>query len=79
MSLGVVFCGRQCPGAHNVVAGLSFFLTQRAGAGAKLYGFVGGTKGLFRGDAKLLAPDDVAPFLNSGGMKMLGRSADVEA
>lgn len=77
MALGVVFCGRQCPGAHNVVAGLSHFLAQRAGPGAKLYGFVNGTNGLFRGDARLLTPDAVAPFLNSGGMQMLGRSADV--
>ena len=77
MSLGVVFCGRQCPGAHNVVAGLSCFLAERAGSDAKLYGFVGGTNGLFKGDAKRLTPKDVAPYLNSGGMHMLGRSADV--
>ena len=77
MRLGVVFCGRQCPGAHNVVAGLSAFLSQRAGPAAKLYGFVDGTKGLFKGNAKELTLADVAKHLNSGGMHMLGRSADV--
>jgi diphosphate--fructose-6-phosphate 1-phosphotransferase len=77
MSLGVVFCGRQCPGAHNVVAGLSAFLAARAGPGAKLWGFKNGTAGLFKGDAQRLTPADVARFLNTGGMQMLGRSADV--
>ena len=77
LSLGVVFCGRQCPGAHNVVAGLSAFLTSRAGPGSKLWGFVDGTIGLFRGEAKQLTPTDVAAFVNTGGMHMLGRSADV--
>ena len=77
MALGVVFCGRQCPGAHNVVAGLSTFLADRGGSSAKLWGFVDGTNGLFKGNARRLTPADVAPFLNTGGMDLLGRSADV--
>jgi len=74
--LGVVFCGRQCPGAHNVVAGLSQFLTSRL-ASSELYGFVHGTAGLFEGEARRLEPADIAPFLNSGGMHLLGRTSDV--
>ena len=77
LAIGVVFCGRQCPGAHNLIAGLSHFLATRGGSGAKLWGFVNGTVGLFRGDARQLRPADIAPYLNSGGMHLLGRSADV--
>jgi len=76
MSIGVVFCGRQCPGAHNVVAGLSQFLNTRVADG-QLWGFVHGTAGLFRGDAQQLTPEQIAPFLNSGGMQLLGRTSDV--
>ena len=55
LAIGVVFCGRQCPGAHNVVAGLSQFLTAHV-ADAQLYGFVQGTAGLFTADARRLTP-----------------------
>ena len=77
LTVGVVFCGRQCPGAHNVLAGLRHFLAARAGTGAKLLGFVNGTRGLFTGEARELGDKDVAAFLNQGGMQLLGRSADV--
>ena len=42
LRVGVVFCGRQCPGGHNVVSGLFDSLP----AGSTLLGFVGGE--LFR-------------------------------
>ena len=77
MAIGVVFCGRQCPGAHNVVAGLAHFLSSRAGPKSKLWGFVNGTAGLFGGDAKELTAKDIAPYLNGGGMHLLGRTSDV--
>ena len=75
--IGVVFCGRQCPGAHNVAVGLTHFLQRRGGEGAKLLGFLDGTRGLFGGRAVELGADEVAPYLNGGGMDLLGRSADV--
>jgi pyrophosphate--fructose-6-phosphate 1-phosphotransferase len=75
LKIGLVFCGRQCPGAHNVAAGLVDLLAQRGGG--QVYGFVNGTRGLFSGQAKPLTPEGVAPFLNCGGMALLGRSADV--
>jgi diphosphate--fructose-6-phosphate 1-phosphotransferase len=77
LSVGIVFCGRQCPGAHNIVAGLSHFLVGRAGPEAKLWGFVHGTEGLFRGEARELPPHELAGYLNSGGMHLLGRTSDV--
>lgn len=38
LRIGVVFCGRQCPGGHSVVSGLFDSLP----AGSKLLGFIGG-------------------------------------
>jgi len=38
---------------------------------------VGGTAGLYKGEATKLTLADVAPFLNSGGMQLLGRTSDV--
>jgi pyrophosphate--fructose-6-phosphate 1-phosphotransferase len=52
-------------------------LASRAGAKSQLWGFVNGTRGLYKGEATQLSPEDVAPFLNGGGMDMLGRSMDV--
>ena len=76
LRIGVVFCGRQCPGAHNVVAGIWRFLRERAGPKAALYGFVGGTAGLFAGEARELKEADVNEFLNAGGMALLRRTSD---
>jgi len=77
LTIGVVFCGRQCPGAHNVVAGLHHFLEQRAGKGARLVGFLNGTRGLCSCDAREITREDVATYVNTGGMQLLGRTADV--
>lgn len=43
LTIGVLFCGRQCPGAHNVVVGLSQFLATHVVGGGRLLGFVEGT------------------------------------
>ena len=77
LTLGVVFCGRQCPGAHNVVAGVAEYLRRCGGASARLLGFKDGTRGLFRADAIELAQSDVDSYVNAGGMQLMGRSADV--
>ena len=46
MNVGVVFCGRQSSGGHNVVAGLFDYL-HAMNPTSKLLGFIGGTSGLF--------------------------------
>ena len=48
MNVGVVFCGRQSSGGHNVVAGLFDYL-HAMNPTSKLLGFIGGTSGLFEG------------------------------
>ena len=63
LRVGIVFCGRQCPGGHNVVAGVLDALAVIA-PGSTLVGFVGGTLGLFEGKTMTLTPENVAPFRN---------------
>ena len=63
LRVGIVFCGRQCPGGHNVVAGVLDALAVIA-PGSTLLGFVGGTLGLFEGKTITLTPENVAPFRN---------------
>lgn len=48
VNVGVVFCGRQSPGGHNIISGL---FDAAAGFGGKVLGFIGGTKGLLAGQA----------------------------
>jgi hypothetical protein len=47
-TVGVVFCGRQAPGGHNIVSGL---FDAVSAFGGKLLGFVAGTRGLLAGQA----------------------------
>jgi len=74
--LGVVFSGRQTPGAHSAVGGLKKYLDLHGGAGSALFGFVGGTKGLFAGKSTQITDEVIASHMNQGGFEMLGRSAD---
>ena len=74
--VGVVFCGRQNPAGHNIVAGLLQYLTESAGAGSALLGFLNGTKGLCAGSSLALDSATIDMFLNQGGFDMLGRSAE---
>ena len=73
--VGVVFCGRQTPGAHSFVAGLLDGLAASA-PGSELLGFIGGTRGLFAGSAKTLDAAALRAFRGQGGMHLLGRSVD---
>lgn len=66
------FSGRQAAGGHDVIGGLFDAMSQQD----TLYGFVGGTKGLFHGDAQVLDAATIAPYRGQGGYELLGRSAD---
>eukprot|EP00931_Biecheleriopsis_adriatica_P000701 TRINITY_DN1007_c0_g1_i1.p1 TRINITY_DN1007_c0_g1~~TRINITY_DN1007_c0_g1_i1.p1 ORF type:complete len:1195 (-),score=327.24 TRINITY_DN1007_c0_g1_i1:52-3636(-) len=72
--VGIVFCGRQAPGCHDVVCGLVDMLPQSMGN--KVLGFVGGTQGLFTKQAVELTPEICEAFRGSGGLEMLGRTVD---
>ena len=70
--LGVVFLGRQAPGGHDVLAGLFDALSP----GSTLFGFVGGSKGLIRGNSVKLTADIMDSYRGQGGFELLGRSVD---
>ena len=72
MNIAVVFCGRQTPGGHDVIAGIFDALP----VGSKLFGFVGGTVGLLAGHAVELTADIIANYRGQGGFDLLGRSVD---
>jgi len=72
ITVGVVFCGRQSPGGHDVVAGLFDSLPE----GSKLLGFVGGTKGLLGGHAIEITAESMANYRGQGGFEMLGRTME---
>ena len=42
LNIGVVFCGRQAPGGHNVVAAV-YDGVKEISSGGKVYGFIGGS------------------------------------
>ena len=71
ITVGVVFCGRQTPGGHNVVAGLYDYLNA---AGSSLLGFVGGIQGLYKQQTVPITDDLLANYRNQGGLDLLGRS-----
>uniref|UniRef100_A0A7S0A7I1 Pyrophosphate--fructose 6-phosphate 1-phosphotransferase n=1 Tax=Pyrodinium bahamense TaxID=73915 RepID=A0A7S0A7I1_9DINO len=72
--VGVVFCGRQAPGCHDLVCGLVDML--RASPGCKVLGFVGGTKGLFEKHCIELTSELCEAYRGTGGLELLGRTVD---
>jgi pyrophosphate--fructose-6-phosphate 1-phosphotransferase len=63
--VGVVFSGRQSPGGHNVVWGLHDAL-KAYNPQSVLYGFVGGTEGLFANKTLEITDDVLASYKNQG-------------
>ncbi|GJN16551.1 hypothetical protein PR202_gb03570 [Eleusine coracana subsp. coracana] len=73
--VGVVFSGRQSPGGHNVVWGLHDAI-KTYNSQSVLYGFIGGTQGLFANKTLEITDDVLASYKNQGGFDLLGRSID---
>lgn len=73
--VGVLFCGRQSPGGHNVIAGLYDALVE-LNPDSELWGFEGGTQGLFDRRAVRITGELLSTFRNQGGYHLLGRSVD---
>lgn len=76
LRVGVVFCGRQCPAGHNVIAGL-FDSLKELNPESMVIGFVGGTVGFFKQKHIEITADVMQSFRNQGGFHMLGRSVDM--
>ncbi|KAG9155698.1 hypothetical protein Leryth_003978 [Lithospermum erythrorhizon] len=73
--VGVVFCGRQSPGGHNVIWGLHDALKVH-NANNTLLGFLGGSEGLFAQKTLEITNDVLATYKNQGGFDLLGRTKD---
>jgi diphosphate--fructose-6-phosphate 1-phosphotransferase len=72
-AVGVAFFGRQCPGAHNVVAGL---VDRASATGGRVLGFLGGSEGLQSGEHVEVTQERIAFYRNLGGFDLLGRTED---
>ncbi|KAI3730257.1 hypothetical protein L1987_61426 [Smallanthus sonchifolius] len=73
--VGLVFCGRQSPGGHNVVWGLHEALKIH-NSKSTLLGFLGGSEGLFAQKTLEITDDVLATYRNQGGYDLLGRTKD---
>ncbi|XP_004253113.1 pyrophosphate--fructose 6-phosphate 1-phosphotransferase subunit alpha-like [Solanum lycopersicum] len=73
--VGIVFCGRQSPGGHNVIWGIHDALKIH-NPNSTLLGFLGGSEGLFAQKTLEITNDILATYKNQGGYDMLGRTKD---
>ncbi|AQK54724.1 Pyrophosphate--fructose 6-phosphate 1-phosphotransferase subunit alpha [Zea mays] len=73
--VGIVFCGRQSPGGHNVVWGL-YEAIKAHNQNSKLIGFLGGSDGLLAQRTLEITNEVLASYKNQGGYDMLGRTKD---
>ncbi|XP_042406066.1 pyrophosphate--fructose 6-phosphate 1-phosphotransferase subunit alpha-like [Zingiber officinale] len=73
--VGIVFCGRQSPGGHNVIWGL-YNAIKTHNPNSSLLGFVGGTEGLFAKKTLEITDDALSTYKNQGGYDLLGRTKD---
>ncbi|CAK7345956.1 unnamed protein product [Dovyalis caffra] len=73
--VGIVFCGRQSPGGHNVIWGLHNALKIHNPKNT-LFGFLGGSEGLFAQKTLEITDDILSTYKNQGGYDLLGRTKD---
>ncbi|XP_022141547.1 pyrophosphate--fructose 6-phosphate 1-phosphotransferase subunit alpha [Momordica charantia] len=73
--VGIVFCGRQSPGGHNVIWGLHNALKVH-NPNSVLLGFLGGSEGLFSQKTLEITDDILSTYKNQGGYDLLGRTKD---
>ncbi|CAL5055500.1 unnamed protein product [Urochloa decumbens] len=73
--VGIVFCGRQSPGGHNVVWGL-YEAIKAHNKNSKLIGFLGGSDGLLAQKTLEITDEVLSSYKNQGGYDMLGRTKD---
>jgi len=75
LSVGVVLSGGQAPGGHNVIVGVHDAL-RAAHPDSRLYGFLGGPKGVTTGRFRELLAEILAPYRNTGGFDLIGGGRD---
>jgi diphosphate-dependent phosphofructokinase len=75
VNVGVVLSGGQAAGGHNVIAGL-FDGIKAIHPDSRLFGFLGGPKGVIDGNYKELTAEIVDPYRNTGGFDMICSGRD---
>jgi pyrophosphate--fructose-6-phosphate 1-phosphotransferase len=73
--VGIVLSGGPAPGGHNVIAGV-FAAAKRANPESRLFGFLGGPKGIITSRHREITREMVDHYRNSGGFHMLGTGRD---
>ncbi|KAI4320898.1 hypothetical protein MLD38_034331 [Melastoma candidum] len=73
--VGIVFCGRQSPGGHNVIWGL-YDALKAHNPKSVLLGFLGGSEGLFAQKTLEISDEILSTYKNQGGYDLLGRTKD---
>ena len=73
VNIGILYLGRQAPGAHNIIDGI---LLATENSGGNIYGFLGGNVGLLNESYFLITRENFAAYRNTGGMDFLGRIGD---
>jgi|UniRef100_A0A2N9IUW8 pyrophosphate--fructose-6-phosphate 1-phosphotransferase len=75
LRVGIVFCGRQSPGGHNVIWGL-YSALKIHNPKSTLIGFLGGSDGLFAKKTLEITEEILSTYKNQGGYDLLGRTKD---
>lgn len=75
LAVGVVLSGGQAPGGHNVITGL-FDALAGWHRDSRLYGFLGGPRGILEQQQRLLDAATIARFRNTGGFDMIRSGRD---
>ncbi|CAD8107582.1 unnamed protein product [Paramecium sonneborni] len=73
LRIAITLNGRQSPGANCIIRGLLALCEQ---SGSTLYGFIGGTQGLFKQEFIEINQNSLQYYINQGGYHYLGRTAD---
>jgi diphosphate-dependent phosphofructokinase len=71
LRIGVVLSGGPAPGGHNVIVGL-YDAIKEVHPESRLFGFLGGPKGLLRNQVKEITSEQIDGVRNTGGFDLLG-------
>lgn len=75
LNIGVVLSGGQAAGGHNCICGIYDYAMKNF-PGSKIFGFLGGPKGVMENTYKLLDDETIDAYRNSGGFTMLAAGRD---
>ena len=75
LRLGIVLSGGQAPGGHSVIAGVYDYV-KSVSRDSKLYGFLGGPKGVFTGKYVEVTDEQMDAYRNMGGFDMICSGRD---